>query len=271
MHACLALGFEGIHRTSAGGAANLQKIQRNLYETLRRVKQADRRAVAALAGPVDRRATVARRSPGLGGRLRSSAVAAARRLLRPAHPARRRSEAAASALRLRASRRTSSAIERKRRSGRRRRRRRRRRRSRPASADALGQPADGRRPDGATTSSSACRQPRPLRAGEATVRDEFKPLIAQDRRRAREGAGHDQGRRPHRQRADPHRPLPVELRALAWSARRRSAASGQGRAHASRSASRSRARAPTFRSPRTTTAEGRAKNRRVEILDPAPS
>jgi type VI secretion system protein ImpK len=41
MHACLALGFEGIHRTSAGGAANLQMIQRNLFETLRRVKQAD--------------------------------------------------------------------------------------------------------------------------------------------------------------------------------------------------------------------------------------
>lgn len=39
MHACLALGFEGIHRTSSGGAANLQMIQRNLFETLRRVKQ----------------------------------------------------------------------------------------------------------------------------------------------------------------------------------------------------------------------------------------
>jgi type VI secretion system protein ImpK len=39
MHACLALGFEGIHRTSAGGAAVLQQIQRSLYETLRRVKE----------------------------------------------------------------------------------------------------------------------------------------------------------------------------------------------------------------------------------------
>jgi type VI secretion system protein ImpK len=37
-HACLALGFQGIHRTSAGGLANLQVIQRNLYETLRRVR-----------------------------------------------------------------------------------------------------------------------------------------------------------------------------------------------------------------------------------------
>jgi type VI secretion system protein ImpK len=37
-HACLALGFQGVHRTSAGGAATLQQIQRNLYETLRRVR-----------------------------------------------------------------------------------------------------------------------------------------------------------------------------------------------------------------------------------------
>jgi type VI secretion system protein ImpK len=37
-HACLALGFQGVHRTSAGGAAQLQMIQRNLYETLRRVR-----------------------------------------------------------------------------------------------------------------------------------------------------------------------------------------------------------------------------------------
>lgn len=41
MHACLALGFQGIHRTSSGGAASLQMIQRNLFETLRRVKQPD--------------------------------------------------------------------------------------------------------------------------------------------------------------------------------------------------------------------------------------
>src|SRR5918995_2740065 len=40
-HACLALGFQGIHRTSAGGAATLQQIQRNLYEILRRVKKAN--------------------------------------------------------------------------------------------------------------------------------------------------------------------------------------------------------------------------------------
>ena len=42
MHACLAIGFAGIHRTSAGGAANLQQIQRNLYEMLRRVRAANR-------------------------------------------------------------------------------------------------------------------------------------------------------------------------------------------------------------------------------------
>jgi type VI secretion system protein ImpK len=38
MHACLALGFEGIHRTSGGGASVLQQIQRSLYDTLRRVR-----------------------------------------------------------------------------------------------------------------------------------------------------------------------------------------------------------------------------------------
>jgi type VI secretion system protein ImpK len=37
-HTCLTLGFHGIHRTSAGGVAELQKIQRDLYETLRRVR-----------------------------------------------------------------------------------------------------------------------------------------------------------------------------------------------------------------------------------------
>ncbi len=37
-HACLALGFQGMHRTSADGLASLQIIQRNLYETLRRVR-----------------------------------------------------------------------------------------------------------------------------------------------------------------------------------------------------------------------------------------
>jgi type VI secretion system protein ImpK len=37
-HACLALGFQGMHRTSQNGVASLQIIQRNLYETLRRVR-----------------------------------------------------------------------------------------------------------------------------------------------------------------------------------------------------------------------------------------
>jgi type VI secretion system protein ImpK len=37
-HTCLALGFRGVHGTSAGGVAELQKIQRDLYETLRRVR-----------------------------------------------------------------------------------------------------------------------------------------------------------------------------------------------------------------------------------------
>src|SRR5580704_2447369 len=37
-HTCLSLGFQGVHRTSAGGVATLQQIQRDLYETLRRVR-----------------------------------------------------------------------------------------------------------------------------------------------------------------------------------------------------------------------------------------
>src|ERR1700692_881365 len=37
-HACLALGFQGMHRASANGLASLQIIQRNLYESLRRVR-----------------------------------------------------------------------------------------------------------------------------------------------------------------------------------------------------------------------------------------
>jgi len=37
-HACLALGFQGVYRTQSGGLASLQQIQRDLYETLRRVR-----------------------------------------------------------------------------------------------------------------------------------------------------------------------------------------------------------------------------------------
>jgi len=37
-HACMALGFQGMHRSSANGLVSLQLIQRNLYETLRRVR-----------------------------------------------------------------------------------------------------------------------------------------------------------------------------------------------------------------------------------------
>ncbi|GJD74799.1 type VI secretion system protein TssL, long form [Methylobacterium goesingense] len=42
LHACLAIGFQGVHRTSAGGAATLQQIQRNLYELLRRTRPTER-------------------------------------------------------------------------------------------------------------------------------------------------------------------------------------------------------------------------------------
>ena len=37
-HACLALGFQGRYRSSGDGSATLQQIQRNLYETLRRIR-----------------------------------------------------------------------------------------------------------------------------------------------------------------------------------------------------------------------------------------
>ena len=37
-HACLALGFQGMHRASPNGVATLQQVQRDLYETLRRVR-----------------------------------------------------------------------------------------------------------------------------------------------------------------------------------------------------------------------------------------
>lgn len=43
IHSCLALGFQGVHRTSPNGTASLQLIQRNLYEILRKVRpRADR-------------------------------------------------------------------------------------------------------------------------------------------------------------------------------------------------------------------------------------
>jgi type VI secretion system protein ImpK len=43
MYTCLALGFHGVHRTSSGGTAKLQQIQRNLYEILRKIHpRADR-------------------------------------------------------------------------------------------------------------------------------------------------------------------------------------------------------------------------------------
>jgi len=38
MYACLAVGFEGVHRTSPNGVAALQQIQRDLYDVIRRVR-----------------------------------------------------------------------------------------------------------------------------------------------------------------------------------------------------------------------------------------
>ena len=51
-HACLALGFQGMYRAAAGGLANLQQIQRDLYETLATgTAEGGARSLAALAGP----------------------------------------------------------------------------------------------------------------------------------------------------------------------------------------------------------------------------
>ncbi|HEY4848707.1 MAG TPA: type VI secretion system protein TssL, long form [Methylocella sp.] len=38
MYSCLALGFQGVHRSASGGTATLQQIQRNLYEILRKIR-----------------------------------------------------------------------------------------------------------------------------------------------------------------------------------------------------------------------------------------
>lgn len=38
MYACLAVGFEGVHRTAPGGMAALQQVQRDLYDVIRRVR-----------------------------------------------------------------------------------------------------------------------------------------------------------------------------------------------------------------------------------------
>ncbi len=43
LHACLALGFQGMYRMQPGGLATLQQIQRDLYETLRRVRPKEMR------------------------------------------------------------------------------------------------------------------------------------------------------------------------------------------------------------------------------------
>ena len=68
-HACLALGFQGMHRASPNGLASLQMIQRNLYETLAPGSaEIQRRSVAALARPGARQPPAARAGAGVDGR-----------------------------------------------------------------------------------------------------------------------------------------------------------------------------------------------------------
>ncbi|MEM8663719.1 MAG: type VI secretion system protein TssL, long form [Pseudomonadota bacterium] len=38
MYACMAAGFEGVYRTSPNGVATLQQVQRDIYDTIRRVR-----------------------------------------------------------------------------------------------------------------------------------------------------------------------------------------------------------------------------------------
>lgn len=38
MYACMAAGFEGVYRTSQNGVATLQQVQRDIYDTIRRVR-----------------------------------------------------------------------------------------------------------------------------------------------------------------------------------------------------------------------------------------
>ena len=45
-YTCLALGFQGVHRTSPNGQSNLQRIQRELYEILRQVKPRSERELS---------------------------------------------------------------------------------------------------------------------------------------------------------------------------------------------------------------------------------
>ena len=88
----------------------------------------------------------------------------------------------------------------------------------------------------------------------------------QHRRRARKGAGPDQDRRPYRQRADPQRPLPVELRSSRSSARKAVADLIKGQIIASRTASAVDGKGADMPIAPNDNRRGRAKNRRVEIL-----
>ena len=89
-HACLALGFQGRYRSEGGGFATLQQIQRNLYETLRRVRP----RMARDLSPHWKGQALAARGAGCACRpgpwLRSRRVLLFGLLRRPALPAERR-------------------------------------------------------------------------------------------------------------------------------------------------------------------------------------
>ena len=277
MHACLALGFQGIHRTSAGGAVDAAD---DPAQPLRdaAARQAEDRPTTC------RRAGRARRSPRgrsrcrvpvwavgrgrwrsllfgfyitlrtlLGGEADAVAASARRRCIPTGEIDDRaqRVVAAAAAASAAAASRTLTQLQRIR------------------AALAAEITADGLTRTRPSTSSSCGRQPRPLRQpARPRCCDSFKPIAAQDRRHAREGAAASSrssatpttcrsrpcaSRRTTSSRSSAPRRSPICSRADLASPTA-SAGRRQGRRHSDRA--------------RTTTPEGRPKNRRVEIMIP---
>jgi type VI secretion system protein ImpK len=76
-HTCLALGFQGVHRSAPNGPSSLQQIQRNPLRHAAADPAEDRpRPVAALAGTKPRRPRVAAARADLGRRIGHRRVAA---------------------------------------------------------------------------------------------------------------------------------------------------------------------------------------------------
>ena len=276
-HTCLALGFQGIHRTSAGGISTLQQIQRDLYETLRRVRPKVYRELSprwqgqklATAHGTCIRAMVGRcgfcrpsscsaftfvylywltggvdvAANGMASLLGTDKLSLERKVLGAAVPPPLIPAARA--------------------------------RSHHPNAAHLHSPGPGsRRRQGLRR---ADRQPdhHPRRqhllfnSGVANVLEQFKPIGERIAATLDKEDGLHQGDRSHRQYADrqQQRPLSLQLSALDRARQERRGAV-QDRPWPSPIACRPTARARPRRSPTTTPPDGRAKNRRVEIVIP---